>query len=103
MLLVQQPYLISHLQRAYETSKAIFFADENVFYALSTVFENMLLDPLLSPAYLIVDALDECDETKPGVNELIGLIYTSLKTSMKVRWLISSRPSIDLLCRTPKN
>ena len=73
MLLVQQPGLIPHLQSESENSK-VFFTDDNVFYALSKVFENMLKDPLLSPVYLIIDALDECDETVPGVNELIELI-----------------------------
>lgn len=57
----------------------------------------MLQDPEFSPAYLVVDALDEFDRTTPGLDELIQLISTSLVLSEKVKWLLSSRPEIDLL------
>ncbi len=99
MLLVQQPHLISHLQNAYKHSGSALFNDGNEFYALSRVFQNMLRDPNLSPAYLIVDALDECDQTKPGLEELIQLISTSLTLSEKVKWLLSSRPEVDVLAK----
>jgi hypothetical protein len=53
----------------------------------------MLKDPQLSPTYLIVDALDECNE---GLAELVELISSSLTLSDKVRWLVSSRPDVKL-------
>ncbi|KAJ6439240.1 Vegetative incompatibility protein HET-E-1 [Purpureocillium lavendulum] len=71
--------------------------DETEFYTLRRIFEDMLGDPALSAAYLIVDALDEFNRTKPGLDELIQLISYSLVLSKKVKWLISSRPEIDLL------
>lgn len=77
MLLVQQPYLMSHLREKYKKSGTALFNDGNAFFALSKVFQNMLEDPHLSPVYFIIDALDECDQTKPGVAELIRLISTS--------------------------
>jgi NACHT domain len=95
MLLVQQPHLISHLQNAYKPSGASFFDDGNEFYALQRVFQNMLKDPGLLPVYLIVDALDECDQ---GLEDLIGLISTSL-ISVKVKWLVSSRLEVDVVAK----
>ena len=99
MLLAQQPHLISHLQNVYNHSGAAVFNDGNEFYALKRVFKNILRDPGLSPAYLIVDALDECDQTKPGLEELMQLISTSLGLSEKVKWLLSSRPEVDVLAK----
>jgi hypothetical protein len=54
----------------------------------------MLKDPQLTPVYLAVDALDECAQ---GRSQLIHLISTSLTLSQKVKWLLSSRPEVDLL------
>lgn len=94
LLLLQQPYLISHLLQKYKESGADLFRDQNAFIALSEAFRNMLKDPQLSPVYLAVDALDECAY---GRSELIRLISASLNLSQKVRWLLSSRPEVDLL------
>ncbi|SPO01835.1 uncharacterized protein DNG_04508 [Cephalotrichum gorgonifer] len=99
MLLVQQPGLILHLQNAYKKSGPGLFNDGNEFYALKRVFENMLKDPGLLPTYLIIDALDEFDRTKPGLEELIQLISTSLTLSENVKWLLSSRPEVDMLSK----
>lgn len=99
MLLVQQPALILHLQNAYKQSGEALFNDGNEFYALKRVFQNMLQDPSLLPVYLIVDALDECDRTKPGSEELIEFISISLGLSKKVKWLLSSRPEVDILAQ----
>lgn len=52
----------------------------------------MLKDPYLLPVYFAVDALDECNQTKPGLKELIQLISISLTLSDKVKWLVSSCP-----------
>jgi hypothetical protein len=94
LLLLQQPCLISHLLQKYKESGADLFRDKNAFYALSEAFRNMLKDPQLSPVYLAVDALDECAQ---GQSDLIHLISTSLTLSQNVKWLISSRPEVDLL------
>ncbi len=92
LLLVRQPYLISHLRKKYKDSGSALFTDGRAFYALSEVFQSMLRDPHLSPVYFAVDALDECDQTKPGLEELMQLISISLTLSDKVKWLVSSRP-----------
>jgi tRNA isopentenyl-2-thiomethyl-A-37 hydroxylase MiaE len=97
MLLVQQPHLITYLQDAYKLSGAALFKGENEFYALRRLFQNMLVDPNLSSVFFIVDALDEFDRTKPGLEELLQLISTSLALSKKVKWLVSSRPEVGVL------
>lgn len=94
LLLLQQPCLISHLLQKYKESGANLFRDQNAFIALSEAFQNMLKDPHLSPVYLAVDALDECAQAR---SDLIHLISTSLTLSQNVKWLISSRPEVDLL------
>jgi len=96
MLLVQQPHLITHLQSEYKHSGAALFSDGNKFYALYRIFLSMLKDPLLLPAYLIVDALDECEQR---LDSFIELIACSLTESDQVRWLISSRPEVDVLAK----
>jgi hypothetical protein len=99
MLVVEQPHLISHLREKYMNSGAALFTDQNAFFALSEAFLKMLDDPELSPVILVVDALDECDRAKPGLDELIDLISESLRRSDKVKWLLSSQPEIDVLSR----
>ena len=93
MLLVQQPHLISHLQSKHKYSGSSLFTDASAFDALYDAFRSMLKDPGLSPVYFIVDALDECEQ---GLAELVTLISTSLTDSDKVRWLVSSRPVVEL-------
>ncbi len=100
MLLVQQPHLVTHLRKEYKNSGSALFTDGNAFYALSTAFQNMVKDPLLSPVYLAIDALDECDQTAPGRDKLIELISDSLALpNNKVRWLISGRPEVDVVTK----
>lgn len=99
MLLVEQPHLISHLRKRYEESGPALFRDPNAFFALSQVFLSMLNDPKMSPILFVVDALDECDRAKPGLDELIHLILDSISCSDKVKWLLSSRPEISVLAR----
>ena len=93
LLLVQQPYLITHLRRKHDVSGCSLFTDSNAFLALSDAFKSMLKDPRLSPVYLIVDALDECSQ---GLEDLVQLISTSLTLSDKVKWLVFSRPEVKL-------
>jgi DNA polymerase III delta prime subunit len=99
MLLVQQPHLIAYLQDAYKHSGVGLFKGENEFYALRCVFENMLGGKNLSSVYFIIDALDELDRTDPGLEELLQVISTSLDISTKVKWLVSSRPEVDVLAK----
>jgi hypothetical protein len=60
------------------------------------VFLEILADPSLSPVYLIIDALDECEVETPGRENLIQLISESLRATDKIRWLVSSRPKVHV-------
>ncbi|RWA05589.1 hypothetical protein EKO27_g9520 [Xylaria grammica] len=93
LLLLQQRHLISHLLQDYKDSGASLFTDQNSFVALSEVFKNMLKDDELLPVYFAVDSLDECVENRA---ELIALISSTLTLSKNVRWLLSSRPEVDV-------
>ncbi|KAL7919851.1 WD40-repeat-containing domain protein [Trichoderma austrokoningii] len=93
LLLVQQPHLISHLKSKHDNAGASLFEGDSAFISLNDVFESILKDPKLSPVYLVIDALDECEQ---GLDDLKRLIFTSLKISDRVKWLVSSRPTVDL-------
>jgi hypothetical protein len=94
LLILQQPCLMSHLLQKYTNAGASFFDDDNSFFALSDVFKHMLGDPKLFPVYLAVDALDECWEDR---EKFITLISATLTLSPKVKWLLFSRPEVDIL------
>lgn len=95
LLLIQQPHLISYLLTEHKNSGADKFKDGNAFWSLSRMFKKMLADSNLSPVYLVVDALDECDQPAPDMaklQDLKHLISDSLTITGKVKWLVSSRP-----------
>jgi DNA replication protein DnaC len=83
MLVIQQPHLISFLQKEYKTSGRNLFEDKNASVAVSRLFTETLKHA--QPVYFIVDALDECDQ---GLEDLVELISSSLALSDKVRWLL---------------
>ncbi|KAF7179749.1 hypothetical protein CNMCM7691_008799 [Aspergillus felis] len=94
LLLQRQPQLTSHLLAKYRSGSR--FNDVQAFWTLKRVFLEMLADPSLSPIYVIVDALDECDVETPGREHLIDLISESLSVTDKIRWLVSSRPEVHV-------
>ncbi len=71
LLIVQENCLISHLQTEYDRAGRRLLEGENAFHALSAIFHTMLSDPRLTDAYLVVDALDECET---GLTLLLDLI-----------------------------
>ncbi|KAF4240589.1 hypothetical protein CNMCM6457_007167 [Aspergillus fumigatiaffinis] len=94
LLLQRQPQLTSHLLAKYRSGSR--FNDGQAFWTLKRVFLEILADPSLSPVYLIVDALDECEVETPGRANLIQLISESLRATDKIRWLVSSRPEVHV-------
>lgn len=94
MLLTSQPDLVVHLQGDYQLSKDKLFTDANAAEAMLRNLEQMLKHA--QPVYFVVDALDECDH---DFDRILDLITTSLSISTKIRWLISSRPEVNLLTR----
>jgi NACHT domain len=93
LLLVQQPSLISHLRRKYDHAGRGLFEDANAFYALSEIFRDMLHDPGLRGAYMIIDALDECET---GLPQLLDFIVHNASTSRHIKWIVSSRNRHDI-------
>ncbi|KAN0083567.1 hypothetical protein V8E54_002655 [Elaphomyces granulatus] len=72
LLASEQPFLISHLRKKYE----------------------MVRDPKLTAAYLVVDALDECEEGLPQLLDLIT--WTVSAQSSCIKWIVSSRNRYDI-------
>ena len=94
LLLIQQPSLISHLREHYHHAGEHLFKDVNAWVALSKIFANILQDSSLGGAYLVVDALDECD--KKDLPKLLDFIVQNSSSSSRVKWLVSSRNELDI-------
>ncbi|KAM5347487.1 hypothetical protein ACJ41O_010492 [Fusarium nematophilum] len=87
LLAVQQPSLASHLREKYEHSGSKLFEDANAFFALSEILSGMLRDPSLARAYIVINALDECET---GLQQLLKLVVENTSAS-RVKWIVSSR------------
>ncbi|CAM6002683.1 unnamed protein product [Sphagnum balticum] len=94
MLLIQQPQLMSHVLTEFNRATEGHFMNIDTTDAMIRHFKTMLPDA--NRVYFVVDALDECDDDLDSVVELIA---TSLCVSDKVRWLVTSRPEVDLLTK----
>jgi Cdc6-like AAA superfamily ATPase len=92
LLAVQQPSLASNLREEYKHSGSKLFEDTNAFVALSKILMGMLRDPTLVRAYIIIDALDECET---GLQQLLNLVVENTSTS-RVKWIVSSRTGTTL-------
>ena len=80
LLANQQPFLISHLRQKYDHAGRKLFEDNNAFYSLSNVFRQMIQDSRLTAAYLVVDALDECEVGLPVFLDLITWTVSAQRT-----------------------
>jgi hypothetical protein len=95
LLASEHPFLISHLREPYDYAGKKLFEDSSAFYSLSGVFRQMVQDPKLTVAYLVVDALDEC---AVGLPELLDLITWTLSAQRtRVKWIVSSRNRDNIL------
>ncbi|KAJ5692729.1 hypothetical protein N7462_002152 [Penicillium macrosclerotiorum] len=97
--LIQQPHLLSYLRETLRNAGASYFDTPANFWPLAEIFKQMLADKDMSPVYLTLDALDECDDHVggPRIQHVISLISETLSVSKKVKWLVSSRPEINLV------
>ncbi|KAN0073185.1 hypothetical protein V8E54_008405 [Elaphomyces granulatus] len=94
LLVSEQPFLISHLRKKYDYAGWKLFEDSNALFYLSDVFQQMVQDPKLTAAYLVVDALDECEA---GLPQLLHLItWTVSAQSSCIKWIVSSRNRYDI-------
>src|SRR5262249_11324170 len=94
LLAAQQPALLRHVRKKYDHAGKQLFEDVNAWVALLEIFTDILRDPSLSPAYLVIDALDECVTNQ---QELLNLIVQKSSASSRVKWIVSSRnwPTIE--------
>jgi WD40 repeat protein len=94
MLVDQQPALMHHIRSKYDASGKALFLGQNSWIALSEIFSDMLKDPALTRAYLLIDALDECTSDR---DRLLDLVVKNLSTASHVKWILSSRnwPEIE--------
>jgi hypothetical protein len=88
MLLDQQPSLLPHARKAYDVVGKALFEDANSWFALSEILTSIQQDPMLTSAYLITDALDECVTDLP---KLLDLIARMSSLYPRVKWIVSSR------------
>ncbi|KAN0085607.1 hypothetical protein V8E54_002074 [Elaphomyces granulatus] len=94
LLASEQPFLISHLRKKYDHAGRKLFEDSSAFYCLSNIFRQMVQDPELTAAYLVVDALDECEVGLPQLLDLIT--WTVTAQSSCIKWIVSSRNRYDI-------
>ena len=94
-LIIQQPSLISHVQKRYDQGGKNPFEGVNAWAALSMVFEN-ILDDLTLQTYVIVDALDECET---DLLKLLNLVTQNASRFPCVKWIVSSRNKPDIEAR----
>lgn len=93
MLLYRERSLIRHLEDEVKRSGDQFLNDSQAFPTLARIFKNMILDNALDRAVFVVDALDECNDSKQtGIGSFLRLIQETVKATNKVKWLVSARP-----------
>jgi hypothetical protein len=90
-LIDQQAYLKECLRRRWDTVNERFEEDMTSWRTLWKIFLEMLECYKGQTVYVVVDALDECQDG--GVAELLKLIVrTELGRRSKTKWLLTSRP-----------
>lgn len=89
LLISKHRKLIYHLQAPYNEAGSRLFEGRNVLSSLWRILFKILKDESLSTVYLIIDALDECDD---DIFQLLDLIiYKGAQLGSRVKWLVTSR------------
>ncbi|RDK38749.1 WD40 repeat-like protein [Aspergillus phoenicis ATCC 13157] len=92
LLLLEQPQLVSHIQKEYFHSANRLLTDKNAFTTLRDIFRKMLEDKSLKRATIIIDAMDECEETSRELLTSFIDDASSAQELFNIKWLVSSRP-----------
>lgn len=94
LLIIQQPALVIYLQDKYKHAGQQLFEENVAFYNLSEVLKEMLQDRSLTTVYLVIDALDECED---GLPQLLNLITeTTAEGFNQIKWIVTSRHRDDI-------
>jgi len=87
LLFDQQPFFILHVRKHYHYAGKKLFENNNGWVALSEIFTNIMQDPSLESAYLVIDALDECENDLP---KLLKFIIQILFRFYYIEWIVSN-------------
>lgn len=93
MMVSQQLSLVLHIWRKYDRLGKTMFEDLNAWFALVEILTDVLRDPRLTTAYLIIDALDKC---VTGLPKLLDFIAKQSFASSRVKWIVSSRNYLEI-------
>ncbi|KAL8417027.1 hypothetical protein RB596_007224 [Gaeumannomyces avenae] len=85
--------LLKYLRRSYDDAKEALFQGPNLWIALERILFDMLQDPAMEDALIIIDALDECQTER---HPLLDFISKATVTCPRVKWIVSSRNGPDI-------
>jgi hypothetical protein len=88
LLATEQPALQTHLARKYAEAGERLFEGSNVLPSLWTTLTDMAQDASVSRLYLLVDALDECEQD--SLRMFLDLAI-SPAASRRIKWVFTSR------------
>lgn len=93
-ILRQKPLLFEHVQSQYEEQKGL----TSNFEALWRVLLKILQDPNAGEIYILIDALDECEEKLRWKfnSALVDLLRSPRLQEMRFKIFITSRPENDI-------
>lgn len=94
LLIDRNPSLLSYVRARYDQAGKALFEDRNAWNALSVILMDILEDPSLKGAYLMVDALDECTD---GLRSILDFIVQESSARPQIKWIVTSRnwPEIE--------
>ncbi|ETS83080.1 hypothetical protein PFICI_04956 [Pestalotiopsis fici W106-1] len=93
LLVRENPMLGRYLHEDYKQQKD-FLDGPDAFASLRRIMTELLQDPAFSTVYILIDALDECDQGRGDLLKFIGENATSPQS--KAKWLVSSRNHLDI-------
>jgi hypothetical protein len=95
LLLMQDDGLVGYLKKQYDRMgrDAFDVTNANAFDALAVVFRQMVQYPRPETVYLAVDALDECDD---GRADLLDLIRDTSLQENRLKWIVTSRNNVTV-------
>src|SRR5258708_21214833 len=79
----------------------VLLRDPNIFKkSFTTQFKELIIEPLCKitskPVIIVVDALDECNNSEGAANQLLQAVVEHCTKSPSLRLLITSRPELHI-------
>jgi hypothetical protein len=93
LLAQQEKSLIRYIEKRRDNSKDA-FEGPNAIYTVRSILRDMLNDSKLHQTYLLIDALDECNDQLKEL--LITITDEEFTQNSKVKWLVASRNRPDI-------